>query len=751
MQKRDTHILFVEQIKSPSVLLVGFSGVLKEVLIEHLQKYGCNVYQQKDEIKDVNFSYIFQKNNLNQLTKNLIHANKNHARFILFVTGENPRVSAKIKESFSQVRGNIETYFFSYPETKDLSQAKFIINEIFSKIFLGENSKENAESQILQKAVVQGTIKKKFIFKPSFFFLSIFFTFLLGFLTYFAMIFFSFYNGVQNLDRTYKEFLNGNLVSAKKSADWAYRLFSFGNKVASFTLPGIKAINYREAKTVENGFHTTMLLAKTLSEAIYIASLAQNIGESVMSSRTSLHNSQLAGFKTEMQELNNNVSILIATVRSMQEDDSKIYRYLNAKKQLKKGEEMLIQVKELLSLATEFTQVLPEVLGYEKPKTFLLLFQNNSELRPTGGFIGSFGWVTFSNGRLIDFKTEDVYTADGQLKGHVSPPEPIKKYLYQENWYLRDSNFDPDFSVSALQAEWFLKHEMNLSFDGVFAFDLNSVQGILRGLEGVYLSDYGETITADNLFLKTQTASEMGFFPGSTQKRDFIGSLGRAIFIKLTTNKIAWEKLIKEVKNSLDNKHILLYFHNELGQQLVEEADWAGRIASVSCKQEECISDYLMIVEANLGINKANFLLERSAQLNITKTGDNLLHELLVNYSNESPGQVYPSGPYFSYTRILLPREVQVSEVSVEGETLKKEDIAIEQYQDKLSIGFPFKVPASEQKTIKLVYRLPSWAGSGSNLELLVQKQPGIKSFTLDILGKSFTISGDHLLSLPLP
>lgn len=759
MYKRDTHIFFVEQTNSPSVLLIGFKGVFLEVLVEYLTRYGCDVYQKSDQTKNIKFSYLFQKNNLNQLTKSMTLTNNHDARFILLVTTENHTNFSKIEESIDQIKGNIETYLFSYPEPANHDQAKKIIDEIFLKIFAGENHGKGHENKLSLNSTNKNTPvivapKKKITFNPPLFILSIALTVLLGSVIYFGSIFLSFYYGAKNLDQASKEFLNGNLVSSKKNADQAFKLFSFGDKIASFFLPLGKTVNYGEAKTIEDSFHTTILLSKTISEAIYIASLAQNIGESLVSSRTTLHSSQLDNLKTEMKELNNNVSLLIAQTRSMQKNNSRIYRYLQAQQQLNKGEEILNQVKELLSLSTKFTEVLPEVLGYDKPKTFLLLFQNNSELRPTGGFIGSFGWITFANGRLIDFKTEDVYTADGQLKGHVPPPEPIKKYL-QENWYLRDSNFDPDFLISAQQAEWFLKHEMNLSFDGVFAFDLNSVQAILKGIEGVYLSDYGETITADNLFLKTQAASEIGFFPGSTQKRDFIGSLGRAIFIKLTTNKIAWAKLIKEVKNSLDNKHTLLYFHNDLVQQLVEGAGWAGRIASVSCKKSGCIPDYLMLVEANFGINKANFLLERTAKLIISFSGDNLLHELTVNYSNESPGQVYPGGPYFSYTRILLPKEALVTEILTEGETLKKEDVLIEQYQDKVSVAFPFKVPASSNRKIHLVYRIPIVVKTDSNLELFVQKQPGINSFTLDISinktpSKSFNISGDQLISLSL-
>ena len=81
-------------------------------------------------------------------------------------------------------------------------------------------------------------------------------------------------------------------------------------------------------------------------------------------------------------------------------------------------------------------------------KIYLLLLQNNMELRPTGGFIGSVGLLDLQDGKMNNLDILDVYTIDGQLKGHVDPPDPIRKYFNQPNWFLRDSNFDPDFANS---------------------------------------------------------------------------------------------------------------------------------------------------------------------------------------------------------------------------------------------------------------------------------------------------------------
>ncbi|MCL5019003.1 MAG: DUF4012 domain-containing protein [Patescibacteria group bacterium] len=749
ISKKDKHILFVEQTKPLSVLVFGFEGILKHTLIDHLTRSGCLVITDLSEVKEGPFSYIFHCNNLNKITKTMHLAYKDGAKFIYISTKErNPQ---KIKELLKSISAGVKYYLFGIREPQNNQEAKTVVTKLLLNIFTSREEETTGEKQ--------STLKRprgKFLFKPRHALVMSLVTLGLSLVLYFGLIGVSFLTGWRILSQMQKEFTNQDLISSQKKVDQTVKLFTFGESLARPVLPVAKFFDYSDAKTIEDSFAVGRLLAKNVSDAIYVMRLAQGIGEAVLSSRTSLHSSQLESLKTEVDKLNSNFAQLLAETKAIPQN-SRLFQLFNVKKQVASGIQILEEANLLLSYSKKFTEILPQILGFEEPKTFLLLFQNNSELRPTGGFIGSFGWITFNKGRLVEFKTEDVYTADGQLKGYIAPPLPLKKYLGQENWYLRDSNFDPDFSINAQRAEWFLKREMNLNFDGVFAFDLNSVAEILRGIDGVYLTDYGENITADNLFLKTQVAAEEGFFPGSTQKKDFIGSLTRNIFIKLTSSKIAWEKLLKGMKSSLDEKHTLLYFHNEIAQQIVEEAGWGGRVASISCQQKDCFADYLMVVEANLGINKANFLVDRKAQLNLKPSSGKLIHELLLSYTNESPEKVYPAGSYFSYTRILIPREASDIDLSLSGETIPKEEISFSEYQDKMMVEFPMRINATAEKQVRLVYTTPFPENKLTNLELFVQKQPGIKSYPLEISTSGsenqitdYTISGDKLISLPL-
>ncbi|TSC53918.1 MAG: hypothetical protein LiPW31_289, partial [Microgenomates group bacterium LiPW_31] len=204
------------------------------------------------------------------------------------------------------------------------------------------------------------------------------------------------------------------------------------------------------------------------------------------------------------------------------------------------------EVKNLILFGQKGVLLIPDLIGLNKRQVYLILFQNNMELRPTGGFIGSFALLTLDQGRLVDFEVQDVYWADGQLKGHIEPPPALKKYLGEAGWYLRDSNWDPDFPTSAARADWFLEKETGRTVDGVVGINLEVAKNILEAIGETELSDFKEKINSKNLFERAEYHSETNFFPGSTQKQDFLGSLTRALFEKIkNVDQKTWLKLAK--------------------------------------------------------------------------------------------------------------------------------------------------------------------------------------------------------------
>ena len=413
---------------------------------------------------------------------------------------------------------------------------------------------------------------------------------------------------------------------------------------------------------------------------------------------------------------------------------------------VKQYQQLTEELPRLRQKINQLRHVLPLVPGFvaqDSKKTYLVLFQNSAELRPTGGFIGSYGLLSFEKGKLLDFSVEDIYAADGQLKGFVEPPAPIKEFLGQNTWFFRDSNWDPDFLVSAERAEWFLGKTTDRKVDGVIAVNLPAVKFLLEALGPLILPDYNEEVTAANLFDRAEYRSEIDFFPGSTQKRDFLGSLAREIFTK-AQNASASDliKLAQATEAALSQKQILVNLHDQDSQKLLLQQNWAGGLFSPNLAVIDgrpILADYNFLVEANLGINKSNYFLTRQIkqQLTILKNKE-VLAVTTINYQNQSPADAWPGGIYKSYLRQYLPAGVSLVSVKLDNTKLNlAQEVDITSTADKFVLGFPISVPVKGSLEVEVTYRLPDSLvnkNSLSRLAVVVPKQPGIINDALEVI-----------------
>jgi hypothetical protein len=389
--------------------------------------------------------------------------------------------------------------------------------------------------------------------------------------------------------------------------------------------------------------------------------------------------------------------------------------------------------KNLVSQLIVLERKLPDVLGRDGSKTYLVLFENNMELRPTGGFIGSYGLLTFDNGRLSDFAISDVYSADGQLNGHVEPPTPIKQYLGEANWWFRDSNWDPDFPTSAKRAEWFLDKEIDRQVDGVVSVDLNPVKYFLQVSGPIYLSDYGLDITPDNLYEKVQSEVQENFFPGTHNKASFLTALSRSILAEAgslsSTQKMSVMNLVYQ---SLESRHIQIFMHEGDFQKAVGSLGWDGSVFTPTCGQP-CYSDLVGIVEANVGVNKSNYFVKREVLLAIRISGDEIIRTLTLTLQNTANPTLGASGRYKSYIRLLVPEDsADIKVESVFGQNSEEMVPEVTGSKGRKEIGVIFEVLGGETK--KLVF---SWSGktvsSIEDYNLYFRRQAGVEDYPLNV------------------
>jgi len=540
------------------------------------------------------------------------------------------------------------------------------------------------------------------------FFLFFFFVFSLLLLAPLGMSGVNAYRGFSLLKSVESDLRLAKFALIEKKTGEASRYFSESKKWASFSQPVFETLGFGNELYLFDDF---LSLGNHLAGSVKYASRA---GKEAADAVRLILDSE----KVEIGPLWERESALLdkalveaglAETLVSKERLPKKFLFLDLEESLGQIADLLPKARALLAMAKESGPILTSV--FEGRKTYLVLLQNNMELRPTGGFIGSFGLASFDQGRFLDFGVSDVYVADGQLKGHVEPPEKLKEYLGEAGWYLRDANWDPDFPTSSRRVAWFLEKEMGRTVNGVIGINLNFAKEVLRGLGPVYLPDYQEKIDEANLFERAEYRSEIGTFPGSTQKSDFLGSLASALFEKLRTGS---EKelfaVAKGAYKALEAGDFLVYLDDPTVMEKIAKFGWSGEIRSSSCQHPagstvKCLSDYLMLVEANLGVNKANYFLRRRIDQKIGIAGDGSIeHRLKIDYQNTAETNAWPAGKYKNYLRAYVPQNSRLVTCQIDGVLCQVDESS--EHERKI-FGLLVEVPIGEKKTVEISYELP--------------------------------------------
>jgi hypothetical protein len=402
------------------------------------------------------------------------------------------------------------------------------------------------------------------------------------------------------------------------------------------------------------------------------------------------------------------------------------------KPQIDSALDMISSNVELVSKLRQMVGVIPEMLGLDgKRREYLVLLQNEMELRATGGFIGSYGILSFQEGRLVSFDIKDVYEADGQLKGHVEPPEEIKRYLGEAAWFMRDSNWKASFPESATDVQWFFEKETGRKVDGVIGVNLAVVKAMLKATGEIYVTDFKEKVNKDNLYEQAEFYSESKFFPGSIQKASFLSGIGKQLFAEISNLKtLARWNLMMGLADVLEKNDLQIVLNEPNAAQIIGDLGWNGEVFVGACGLSNCYSDYLYIVESNLGVNKANYFLIRSVEQKID-IKENLLERILrINYENLAKTTNWPGGDYKNYLRIYLPKDIQVSEVTITAAGVVQ-NVALDQVKmvnmyDKRELGFLVNVPISKKVVVEVKYNSKFTQMSDKFSYLLyIQRQPG--------------------------
>lgn len=502
----------------------------------------------------------------------------------------------------------------------------------------------------------------------------------------------------------------GVLATELKLSDWGLNRFYWGR-------------NYQMVLRLWNeGLILTNKLMAT-------AKVADAMGDSMFTGKAIDWNKQMVSLKDNLTEIDGEMGVLQAR---MSGDWSWLPAVFKGKWQLAKND--LDENKKIVDLGLKTMDLWPDFLGLDgKRREYLVLLQNENELRPGGGFIGSYAILSFNGGKLTGFDVEDVYEADGQLKGHVEPPQPIRDYLKEGGWYMRDANWNADFTVASKDIQWFFEKETGRKVDGVIGVNLSVARAVLGAIGEVYVPDFKAKINKDNLYEQAEFYSENKSFAGSTQKSSFLGGLGKQLFEEIkTANTQKRLELVKAVLNQLTSSEIRLALNNQTSAKTVASLGWDGAVYRGKCALERCFADYLYLVEANLGVNKANYFLYRNIEQTVDVTTQSIARSIKINYENTAKSNNWPGGDYVNYLRAYIPDTANIVEVSVTDPAgvktvLSGDQLKVANVSGKKELGMLVTVPIRSKRMVEIKYNNQIDLTKGTKFSYLnyIQKQSG--------------------------
>lgn len=415
-------------------------------------------------------------------------------------------------------------------------------------------------------------------------------------------------------------------------------------------------------------------------------------------------------------------------------------------------EEEFLKLSEKLSKAqsslNSFQSVYEVVYGLLMgQKNVLLVFENNNELRPGGGFMGTFGRFSFDNGKIKNLHISSIYDLDGQLKKNIIPPNPV---LYvNTRWFLRDSNWFVDFTENAKKISSFYELEGGETPDVVIAMTPDVITSLLEITGPVSIPTYNVELSADNFVEKAQAVSTMSDSSSLNTPKQVL-----ADFFPILIQKISelpseqMPKIFSSLSEQLQRKQITLFSRDENLQKLLAEFNWAGIVAKTD-------RDYLQVNLSNLGGTKTDRDLKITQNLvsSIDSSGQ-VTNKLTITIKNPLPK--LPQTQHTAFVRVLVPEGSVL--VDSEGFTKMPEspkpspfaetDEDVLQWEkstvknlvtgtlmgteaDKSFFANWIVIPGEEEKVISFSYKLPFTVQKLDRYSLSVQKQMGSQDAAL--------------------
>lgn len=415
---------------------------------------------------------------------------------------------------------------------------------------------------------------------------------------------------------------------------------------------------------------------------------------------------------------------------------------------------LIVSAQELISEASTFVvngkpvlENLPYYLGIDSPRTYLVLFQNDKELRPTGGFLTGYAVMKVDKAKFEPTSSDDIYNLDAKYKPVIPAPEPIVKYIkgpyvLSKNLRLRDMNWSPDFNISMDTFNEAISKVGINNVDGIIAVDTQLLENLLNVIGPIGVTGFGNFSTQKIAECNcSQVIHELESFadiegpiiwdpltgkiiqrpPNSDNRKRIIGPLMNSILANaMGQPKEKLAPLFEAGFRSLMEKHVMVYMMDKDKQKSLNDFGIGGVIRDYQ-------GDYLHINDANLGGRKSNLYATSEVEQNIeiAKNGE-VVKTVTITYKNPQKQDGWLNSVLPTWVRVYVPK----GSTLIASEGLSEKSDPYEDLGKTVYAGF-FQLRPEGLSKITFKYKLPF--KFNKDYKMLIQKQPGTNGFLYTI------------------
>lgn len=411
----------------------------------------------------------------------------------------------------------------------------------------------------------------------------------------------------------------------------------FGN------LPGLGKV--RSANNLVEAGRNISKAGENLSRAFH--SISQTNFLAMLDPNSDRHASlakPLADFQDVLDSANNNIrkaGSLLDDVdpETIPDDKRKLFENFRSK---------IPSFQGYIEQALGYSDSLLALVGPKQPRTYMILLENNSERRPTGGFPGTYAIISFDQGVLTKVFVDDIYNPDGQIKANIIPPQPLAHIT--PNLGIRDVCWSADFPTCAKKIQEYYRLDGGGQLDGVLAITPTVIARMLKVTGPVDLPAYHLSLGADNFLAEVQDEVEVK--GDRAQPKKIVVDFQPAFFAKLAQqDKEHLLELAKILLDATKEKHVLAYFNSAGLERDVLAHGFGGELRETS-------NDYLQVAFSNVKGAKADAVTSNAMRLTTNINNDEINHTLTITRAHNGGDSAYAfyNKELPAYVKVYVPR-----------------------------------------------------------------------------------------------